>query len=720
MIGINIGSRNTSIGTYDKGIFKLILSETSSRTIPTVVSYGGLERCFGDIAFNKNRANFKSTILYINRWLGMKQEHSSLFDEEAKYANISPKTNQNNNLLGFDLNIRGKKVFYLPESIMGSFFNKIKSLWLRDNINTNNVVVSIPDFSTIQERKAMMDSIYISGLNCTALLNESSAISINYAFQKLKELEDKKRTVAFIDLGHSQLTIFYAEFTKKNINIMSVSSERFCGARDFDYLIAEKLTYEFQIKYGIDPLDSPKAKISLLNAINKARKELTVNQESKIIIDEIIKGKDLVHNLTRKQMEEMINPVLLKFENLCLNSLIKAQKLGVDINNLHSIEMVGDTLRMPCLLKIIKDVFKKDLSKTLIPDECISKGCTLFAMMNSPHYKLQNFEIKHYNNYPIMLECQGRDVEVFREGESFPLAKTINIPSSDFDFSGADFNLRIVYKDIPELNYIKNKVIHEYKILLPYPNKEPILRVEIHYSLDINGISRLNKVLMVITENNVKELNYEMISENFGLPKDGLDILKLEESENDKKDLNIKEANDYKNSIEEYIYKTRDKINDKGELVGYFTQQEKEALIEKMDNLMKFLYSENEDLYNKIKLEEKSLEMKQISEPIYSRYNAWKQLRQYYKKMESLITEKLLFYTDLEDKIKKGERKDMSLEDLINIQQLIQKEFNNLELKLYEYDNEQKTQMPKVTINDVQNMIDNFNVNIEKIKNKNN
>ena len=73
-----------------------------------------------------------------------------------------------------------------------------------------------------------------------------------------------------------------------------------------------------------------------------------------------------------------------------------------------------------------------------------------------------------------------------------------------------------------------------------------------------------------------------------------------------------------------------------------------------------------------IKLEEKSLEMKQISEPIYSRYNAWKQLREYYKKMESLITEKLLFYTDLEDKIKKGERKDISLEDLINIQQLIQ------------------------------------------------
>ena len=70
--------------------------------------------------------------------------------------------------------------------------------------------------------------------------------------------------------------------------------------------------------------------------------------------------------------------------------------------------MVGDTLRTPCILKIIKNVFKKDLSKTLIPNECISRGCALFAMMNSPHYKIQNFTIKHYNPYPIFLECQKK------------------------------------------------------------------------------------------------------------------------------------------------------------------------------------------------------------------------------------------------------------------------------------------------------------------------
>ena len=219
----------------------------------------------------------------------------------------------------------------------------------------------------------MLNSIFISGLNCSSLLNESSAISINYAFQKLKELNPNiPRIVCFIDLGHSQLTIFYAEFTKKYINIISVSSERFCGARDLDYLIAEEISGDFLKQYGEDLLDSPKAKISLLNTVNKIRKTLTVNKEGTISIDEIIKGKDLVFNLTRENMEKIISPILQKFENLCKISLNKFQKLGYTINNLHSVEMVGDILRTPCLENIIRNVFKKDLTASFFTERSSS------------------------------------------------------------------------------------------------------------------------------------------------------------------------------------------------------------------------------------------------------------------------------------------------------------------------------------------------------------
>ena len=718
IIGINVGSKNTIIGTYEKGRFKIIPSGTSSRTIPTVISFSGLERTFGETALNKNRANYKSTIIYPNRWFGMKKNYP-FFEYEAKFANISPIQNPlySGNLIGFNINIEGNKIFYLPEEIMGAFFSKIKSIWLNNNINTNNIVISIPDYSTAQERKAMLDSLYISGLDCIALLNESSAISINYAFQKMKEFENNKRTVAFIDLGHSQLTIFYAEFTKESINILSVTSERFCGARDLDYLIAEKLSYEFQKKYGIDLLDSPKAKISLMNAVNKARKNLTVNKDETISIDEIIKGKDLVDNLTRENMEQIIQPIISKFENICKNSIIKAEKVGVNINNLYSVEMVGDTLRTPCITQIIKNIYKKDLSKTLIPDECISRGCCLFAMMNSPHYLTQNFSIRHYNPYPIFLECQGKDVKVFSEGDKYPSTKMVKIPGDVFDFSRQEIYIRIVYQNIPELNYLKNKVIQEYKIILPYPNNIKITKIELLYDLDINCLPKLFKATMYNSFNNVMNLNFELIKENFGLSKDSLDYLKFQEIERDKKDLIIKESITYKNSLEEYIYNTRDKMDKKGQFEGYYTPQEKEKLIDEMDKLMKWLYSDDKDIYNIIKLEQNSLPMKSISEPIYSRYNEWKQLNEQYNIMKQLITEKTSYYTSLEDKIKKGEVTDINInsDKISKIQQLIQQEFNNLEVIIYQTDKEQKIKMPSIKSNDVQNLINEFNKKIENI-----
>ena len=718
IIGINVGSKNTIIGTYEKGRFKIIPSGTSSRTIPTVISFSGLERTFGETALNKNRANYKSTIIYPNRWFGMKKNYP-FFEYEAKFANISPIQNPlySGNLIGFNINIEGNKIFYLPEEIMGAFFSKIKSIWLNNNINTNNIVISIPDYSTVQERKAMLDSLYISGLDCIALLNESSAISINYAFQKMKEFENNKRTVAFIDLGHSQLTIFYAEFTKESINILSVTSERFCGARDLDYLIAEKLSYEFQKKYGIDLLDSPKAKISLMNAVNKARKNLTVNKDETILIDEIIKGKDLVDNLTRENMEQIIQPIISKFENICKNSIIKAEKVGVNINNLYSVEMVGDTLRTPCITQIIKNIYKKDLSKTLIPDECISRGCCLFAMMNSPHYLTQNFSIRHYNPYPIFLECQGKDVKVFSEGDKYPSTKMVKIPGDVFDFSRQEIYIRIVYQNIPELNYLKDKVIQEYKIILPYPNNIKITKIELLYDLDINCLPKLFKATMYNSFNNVMNLNFELIKENFGLSKDSLDYLKFQEIERDKKDLIIKESITYKNSLEEYIYNTRDKMDKKGQFEGYYTPQEKEKLIDEMDKLMKWLYSDDKDIYNIIKLEQNSLPMKSISEPIYSRYNEWKQLNEQYNIMKQLITEKTSYYTSLEDKIKKGEVTDINInsDKISKIQQLIQQEFNNLEVIIYQTNKEQKIKMPSIKSNDVQNLINKFNKKIENI-----
>ena len=827
IIGISIGSKNTVIGTYKKGTFEVILSETSSRTIPTIISYNNNQRNFGEISQNKNRANYKTTIIYPSRWLGI-QKNSSIYEEESKYANIPPKIN-NNNLLSFNINYKGKKEFYTPECLMGLFFNKIKNIWMNQNINTKNIVVSIPDYSTAQERKAMLESILISGLNCTSLLNESSAISLAYGFQKLKEFhETNPRLVAFIDFGHSQTTIFFAEFTKKLVKVVSVTSERFCGARDLDYLIAEQLSYEFQKRYGIDPLDSPKAKISLLNTINKCRKTLTVNKDVTISVDSLMEGNDLVYNLKRENFEKIVNPILQKFENLCKASIQKALNMKVNISNLHSVEMVGDTLRTPILNNIIKNVFKKELSKTLVPDECIARGCALFAMMNSPYYKISNFSFQHYNPYLIQIEypCinQYRQeslmyLNLFSEGENIPSTKNICLYKNQLPPRN-NIQIKFLYDlNNPNLNFLPNKLLNCYNIFLPFEKKTDWV-LNLYYNLDINCLPLLikatikekiiekvpineqnNNMSNTQDNNNINEkqkndmnknpnnmnvnpkdqnnlnknkkihmkqnqnpynnmnpnlnlynnmhpnqnlynninkrmnmniqqqfreqikeietpIKVELLKISFGIPPEILNEYINRENAQNNEDLIIHQTIEYKNSLEQYIYDTRDKIDNNGELKGYFTDDEKNELIQKMDELMNWLYSDDKDLYNKDKLEERSKDMKKLGDEIYKRYNEWNRLNEKYEQLESNINETIMNITNEEMMIKEGKKSNLTVDQITKIRELIKDYFSKIAEKKKLSDKKEFTKLPPVFPDEVDMLINSFNDNVNKIKNE--
>ena len=507
IIGLNIGSKNTVIGTYKKGIFEIVVSETSARTLPTVVSYNDRERNFAELSMHTNRSNFKRTIIYPNRWLGI-QKDWEFFGEEAKHAYVKP-TQDKTGRLGFNIDYKQKKEVYTPECLMGLFFSKIQNIWLKENINTKEVVVSIPDYCTAHERKAMLEAIEIGGLKCTALLNESSAITFAYAFQKMKEFEeDKPRTVAFVDLGHSSCNIFFSTFTKKDVKVVSVSGERFCGAREFDYLIAEKLSEDFEKKYGSNPMEAPKCKIRLIDTITKVRKSLTVNKDITISVDSLMDGEDLVYNLTREEFEKIIDPVVKKFENLCKKAIQNFEKeTKMKIGKIHSIEMVGDTVRTPIILETIKKVMGKEISKTLVPDECIARGCALYAMMNSPHYAIKNFSYTHYNSYDIEMEYpfikDGKEIikklPIIKSGEiDLPSSKTITFTNTQLP-NKEIIPLKFYYIDNPNINWLPNKLLNSYNIHLK-KKKEKDWKFTLKYDLDINCVPKLEESKLIETK----------------------------------------------------------------------------------------------------------------------------------------------------------------------------------------------------------------------------
>ena len=824
IIGLSIGSKNTIVGTYKKGTFEIVVSETSARSLPTVVSYNDRERNFAELSMHTNRSNFKRTIIYPNRWLGV-QKDWPLVKEESKYAYVKPVEDKNGRL-GFNIDYKGKKDIYTPECLMGLFFSKLKNIWLKENINTTHVVVSVPDYYTAHERKSMVEAVEIGGLQCTALLNESSAITLAYAFQKLKEFdEDKYRTVAFVDLGHSTCNIFFSQFNKKNVKVVSVSNERFCGAREFDYLIAQKLAEDFEKKYGSNPMEAPKTKIRLIDTITKVRKSLTVNKEITISVDSLMDGEDLVYNLSRDEFEKIIEPVVKKFEDLCKNAIAKFEKdTKLKVENIHSIEMVGDTVRTPIILESIKKVMGKEVSKTLVPDECIARGCSLYAMMNSPYYTIQNFSFSDYNPYAIEMEYpymkDGKEIikkyTLINEGADFPASKTITFTNSQLPEKDL-VPLKFHYKESPTINWLPNKLLNSFNIRLK-KKKEKDWKLVIKYGLDINCIPKLEGTTMtetkiemvpVVETPKVKEekkpadkdktpedkdkkpedkkaddknkkpeekkpdekkpeekkpeekkpdekkpdekapedkkpedkkpedkkaeekkpeekpkmkekkveveskLDVDVVETLFGTAKGILDQYIKRENNQTKEDEVYHEASRLKNSLEQYIYTTKEKFD--SQLKGYYTDKERTDLTQFMDTLMTWLYSEDEKLYDKQTLLDNSKNMKQLGDSIYKRCQDWTNLRNNYNIFESAVNELSSALNGEEEKLKKKEFTYLTNEDVVKVNQLIADAIDNAHKKHELTDKAPQIQCPPVQPDEIDMLTKNLRTNVKKV-----
>ena len=711
IIGINLGSKNTVVGTYKKGVFEIVVSEANARSLPTAVSYNDNERNFAELSMYTNCSNFKRTIIYPNRWLGL-QKNWEFVGKESKHAYIEP-TEDKNGRLGFKIDYKGKYDVYTPECLMGLFFSKVKHVWLKENINTDNIVVSIPDYCCAHERKALVESIEIGGLNCTALLNESSAITLEYGFRKLKEFDDKKpRTVAFIDLGHSSCNIFFSQFTKTFMKVISVATERFCGGREFDYLIAQKLADDFEKKYGSYPMDAPKCRIRLIDTITKVRKELTVNKEISIFVDNLMEGEDLVYNLTRDEFEKIIKPTVKKFKNLCKYAIEKFEKeTKMKIGDIHSIEMVGDTVRTPIILDTIKKCFGKEVSKTLVPDECIARGCVLYAMINSPYYTLQNFELHHYKPYTIEMEYpflkDGKEIikklDILKAGINVPASKIINftktqLPNKDI------IPFKFYYSESQKLAWLPNKLLKSYNIYLK-KKKEKDWKFSLKYVLDINCIPKLEKAILleskielvpvIDTTQKIEEIKNDkkpeekkddkkpedkkpedkkkaeekkheekpkmkekkietetqldvyIVESLFGTSKGILEqYLKREKGQN-KEDEIFREASRLKNSLEKYIYATKEKLDSQNE------KKKNESIINELNKKISDLEKENKRLQKELndKNEEINIEKKKyvdennkLNNELNEEKNKYKKLDEEYKKYleEKCKNDKLL------------------------------------------------------------------------------
>ena len=149
-----------------------------------------------------------------------------------------------------------------------------------NEFESKEAVIAIPSYLTQTERKGILNAAKIAQLHVTRLINESTAIALDYGIFRKADLDPKvPRNVLFLDFGHSSLKIFCCSFTKEEMNVLYQDYERNIGCRDLDSAMYEFYRQKFEQSTGLNLGENRKATVKLMENLQRQRKILSGNVE---------------------------------------------------------------------------------------------------------------------------------------------------------------------------------------------------------------------------------------------------------------------------------------------------------------------------------------------------------------------------------------------------------------------------------------------------------
>ena len=160
-----------------------------------------------------------------------------------------------------------------------------------DGEKVRDVIVVVPPYYTQFERDAVVDAIEIAGLKTLALVNDGTAIAINYAMGRTFP---KPEIHIIFDAGASSITATVVQFSmdgngKKGastglegpqITVMGVGYDRSTGGVELDRRMREILIDGFNAKHGRDVRQDAKGMAKLWKEAGRVKAILSANTEA--------------------------------------------------------------------------------------------------------------------------------------------------------------------------------------------------------------------------------------------------------------------------------------------------------------------------------------------------------------------------------------------------------------------------------------------------------
>jgi len=568
VIGIDLGTTNSCVAIMEGGDPVVIANAEGSRTTPSIVAFSDKgERLVGQIAKRQAITNADNTIFAVKRLIGRKFDSGEV-QRDVKVLPYKIVKAQNG-----DAHVMVRGQAYSPSEISSMILTKMKQTaedYLGEKVT--EAVITVPAYFNDSQRQATKDAGRIAGLNVLRIINEPTAASLAFGVDKKG---DKK--IAVFDLGGGTFDISILEIGEGVFEVKSTNGDTHLGGEDFDLRVVDYLANEFKKDQGIDLRTDKMALQRLKEAAEKAKMELSSSQETDInlpfITADATGPKHLNMKLTRAKLEALVDDLIEKTVGPCS---IAIKDSGIKVSDLDEVILVGGMTRMPKVQQKVKEIFGKEPSKNVNPDEVVAVGAAIQAGVLKGEVK----DVLLLDVTPLSLGIEtlgGVFTKLIEKNTTIPTRKSQIFSTAADNQPAVEIHVLQGEREMAA----SDKTLGRFQLVGIPPAPRGIPQIEVTFDIDANGIVNVSaKDLGTNKEQSIR------ITASSGLSEQEIQNLVKDAELHAEEDKKKRELVDARNMADSLIYSSEKSIKELGDKVDASTKGDVDRAIEKLKKAM--------------------------------------------------------------------------------------------------------------------------------------